>query len=248
VGVEGDRPSYKRVLLKISGEAFAGNENGVDVHTTRAMAQQIGDVQADGVSIAVVVGGGNIWRGKVHEEAGMDRATADYMGMLATVINALALQDALEKMGVASRVQTAVAMHQIAEPYIRRRAIRHLEKGRVVIFAAGTGNPYFTTDTTAALRAVEVGADAILKATKVDGIYSADPKKDPTATRFDRLDYMDVLQRGLEVMDSTAMALCMDNRIPIVVFDMGVAGNIRRVVWGEKIGTIVGKTKLEQQG
>jgi len=171
----------------------------------------------------------------------MDRATADYMGMLATVINALALQDSLERMGVASRVQTAIAMHQIAEPYIRRRAIRHLEKGRVVIFAAGTGNPYFTTDTTAALRAVEVGAQAILKATKVDGIYTADPKKDPTATRFDHLDYMDVLQRGLEVMDSTAMALCMDNRLPIIVFDMASAGNIRRVVWGENIGTFVGK-------
>ncbi len=175
------------------------------------MAEQIAEVSRAGVSIAIVVGGGNIWRGKVHEEAGMDRATADYMGMLATVINALALQDALERMGVASRVQTAIAMHQIAEPYIRRRAIRHLEKGRVVIFAAGTGNPYFTTDTTAALRAVEVNAEAILKATKVDGIYTADPKKDPLATRFERLDYMDVLQRGLEVMDSTAMALCMDN-------------------------------------
>ncbi len=234
-------PKYQRILLKISGEAFSGTETGVDVNTTRAMAEQIGEVAADGVSIAVVVGGGNIWRGKVHEEAGMDRATADYMGMLATVINALALQDSLERMGVASRVQTAIAMHQIAEPYIRRRAIRHLEKGRVVIFAAGTGNPYFTTDTTAALRAVEVGAQAILKATKVDGIYTADPKKDPTATRFVQLEYMDVLQRGLEVMDSTAMALCMDNRLPIIVFDMGGAGNIRRVVWGENIGTFVGK-------
>jgi len=237
-------PKYRRILLKISGEAFSGTETGVDVNTTRAMAEQIGEVAADGVSIAVVVGGGNIWRGKVHEEAGMDRATADYMGMLATVINALALQDSLERMGVASRVQTAIAMHQIAEPYIRRRAIRHLEKGRVVIFAAGTGNPYFTTDTTAALRAVEVGAQAILKATKVDGIYTADPKKDPTATRFDHLDYMDVLQRGLEVMDSTAMALCMDNRLPIIVFDMANAGNIRRVVWGENIGTFVGKDRV----
>ncbi len=234
-------PKYKRVLLKISGEAFAGNEAGVDVNTTQAMAQQIADVSRAGISIAVVVGGGNIWRGKPHEDAGMDRATADYMGMLATVINALALQDSLERMGVPSRVQTAIAMHQIAEPYIRRRAMRHLEKGRVVIFAAGTGNPYFTTDTTAALRAVEIGAEAILKATKVDGIYSADPKKDPTATRFERLEYMDVLQRGLEVMDSTAMALCMDNSLPIVVFDMAVPGNIRRVVEGEPIGTIVGK-------
>jgi uridylate kinase len=182
------------------------------------------------VSMAVVVGGGNIWRGKVHERAGVDRATADYMGMLATVINALALQDALERIEVPSRVQTAIAMHQIAEPYIRRRAIRHLEKGRVVIFAAGTGNPYFTTDTT----------DAILKATKVDGIYSADPKKYPDATRFERLEYMEVLQRGLEVMDTTAMALCMDNALPIVVFDMAGPDNIRRVIWGEQIGTYVG--------
>ncbi len=207
------------------------------------MAEQIGEVSRDGVSIAIVVGGGNIWRGKVHEEAGMERATADYMGMLATVINALALQDALERIGVASRVQTAIAMHQIAEPYIRRRAIRHLEKGRVVIFAAGTGNPYFTTDTTAALRAVEVNADAILKATKVDGIYSADPKKDPLATRFERIDYMDVLQLGLEVMDSTSMALCMDNALPVIVFDMAVPGNIRRVICGEPIGTYVGRQR-----
>ncbi len=241
--MNGDRPKYQRILLKISGEAFSGTESGVDVTTTREMAQQIADVHADGVSIAVVVGGGNIWRGKVHEEAGMDRATADYMGMLATVINALALQDALERLGVPSRVQTAIAMHQIAEPYIRRRAMRHLEKGRVVIFAAGTGNPYFTTDTTAALRAVEMNAQAILKATKVDGIYTADPLKDKTATRFERMDYMDVLQRGLEVMDSTAMALCMDNQLPIIVFDMGVPGNIRRVVWGDGIGTYVGKSE-----
>jgi uridylate kinase len=231
---------YKRVLLKISGEAFAVDDTGVDDAKTRAMAEEIAEVSRRGVSIAIVVGGGNIWRGKVHEEAGMDRATADYMGMLATVINALALQDALERIGVPSRVQTAIAMHQIAEPYIRRRAIRHLEKGRVVIFAAGTGNPYFTTDTTAALRAVEVGAEAILKATKVDGIYTADPKKDKTATRFDRLTYMDVLQRGLEVMDSTSLALCMDNKLPLIVFDMAVKGNIRRAVEGEAIGTHVG--------
>jgi uridylate kinase len=231
---------YSRVLLKISGEAFAENGIGVDVARTRAMAEEIADTSREGVSIAIVVGGGNIWRGKVHEDAGMDRATADYMGMLATVINALALQDALERMKVPSRVQTAIAMHQIAEPYIRRRAIRHLEKGRIVIFAAGTGNPYFTTDTTAALRAVEVGAQAILKATKVDGIYSADPKKDRNAIRLDRLDYMDVLQRGLEVMDSTAMALCMDNSLPIIVFDMSVRGNIRRVVHGDSIGSYVG--------
>ncbi len=235
----GDR-RYSRVLLKISGEAFAENGSGVDVARTRVMAEEIAEVARAGVSIAIVVGGGNIWRGKAHEDAGMDRATADYMGMLATVINALALQNALERLGAPSRVQTAIAMHQIAEPYIRRRAIRHLEKGRIVIFAAGTGNPYFTTDTTAALRAVEVGAQAILKATKVDGIYSADPKKHPTATRLDRLDYMGVLQRGLEVMDSTAMALCMDNNLPIIVFDMSVPGNIRRAVEGEAIGSFVG--------
>ncbi len=233
-------PAYDRVLLKLSGEAFASPETSVDPRLTAQMAEQIADVARDGISVAIVVGGGNIWRGKPHEAVGMDRATADYMGMLATVINALALQDALERIGVPSRVQTAIAMHQVAEPYIRRRAMRHLEKGRVVIFGAGTGNPYFTTDTTAALRAVEIGAKAIFKATKVDGIYSADPLKDPTATRFDRLDYLDVLQRGLEVMDSTALTLCMDNRIPIVVFDMNVPGNIRRAVWGEPIGTYLG--------
>ncbi len=235
------QPRFRRVLLKISGEAFAGKETGVDVATTDAMAKQIADVSRDGVSVAIVVGGGNIWRGKIHEEAGMDRATADYMGMLATVINALALQDSLERMGTPSRVQTAISMHQIAEPYIRRRAIRHLEKGRVVIFAGGTGNPYFTTDTTAALRAVEVNAEALLKATRVDGVYSADPKKDPTATRFDQLPYLEVLQRGLEVMDNTALTLCMDNNLPIIVFDMAVPGNIRRVILGESIGTVVGK-------
>ena len=239
--MESAAPKYRRVLIKISGEAFSGTETGVDVHTTEDMARQIAEVHRDRVSVAVVVGGGNIWRGKVHEEAGMDRSTADYMGMLATVINALALQDALERIGVPSRVQTAIAMHQVAEPYIRRRAIRHLEKGRIVIFAAGTGNPYFTTDTTAALRAVEVGAEAILKATKVDGIYTADPKKHPDATRFEQLAYLEVLQRGLEVMDNTALTLCMDNNLPIIVFDMAVPGNIRRVVWGESIGTLVGK-------
>jgi uridylate kinase len=225
--------------LKISGEAFAGTESPINAVTTAWMAEQIAEVAREGVSVAVVVGGGNIWRGKAHEAGGMDRATADYMGMLATVINALALQDALESIGIASRVQTAIQMQQIAEPYIRRRAIRHLEKGRVVIFGAGTGNPYFTTDTTAALRAVEIGAQAILKATKVDGIYSADPKKDVAATRFTKLAYLEVLQRGLEVMDNTALTLCMDNDVPIVVFDMNVPGNIRRVVFGEPIGTLV---------
>jgi len=239
-------PKYTRILLKISGEAFAGKDTGVDVETTALMAEEIAAIARDGISVAVVVGGGNIWRGKLHEEHGMDRATADYMGMLATVINALALQDALERMGVPSRVQTAIAMHEIAEPYIRRRAIRHLEKGRVVIFAAGTGNPYFTTDTTAALRAVEVNAQAVLKATKVDGIYSADPKKVPSATRFTRVTYREVLRLGLEVMDNTALTLCMDNDLPIIVFDMGRLGNIRRVVWGEPIGTIVAKEQEAQ--
>lgn len=205
------------------------------------MAQQIADVHRDGTEVAIVVGGGNIWRGQAHEAIGMERATADYMGMLATIINGLALQDALERIGIPCRVQTAIEMHQVAEPYIRRRAIRHLEKGRVVVFAAGTGNPYFTTDTTAALRALEVGAQAILKATKVDGVYSADPFKDSAATRFSTLDYLQVLQLGLEVMDNTALTLCMDNGLPIVVFNMRVPGNIRRVVWGEPIGTFVGR-------
>ncbi len=236
-------PKYQRVLVKLSGEAFASSDSQVDVETTTAMAKAIQEVHNDGISIAIVVGGGNIWRGKAHEAAGMERATADYMGMLATVINALALQDALERLGVPSRVQTAIEMHQIAEPYIRRRAIRHLEKGRVVIFAAGTGNPYFTTDTTSALRAVEIGAEAILKATKVDGVYSADPTKDASATRFTQVDYLEVLQRGLEVMDNTALTLCMDNGLPIIVFDMRGEGNIRRVVWGEQIGTFVGRTR-----
>ena len=214
------RPAFERIVLKLSGEAFAGPESAVDAGTIAGMAAQIAEVARDGVGVAVVVGGGNIWRGQAHEAAGMDRSTADYMGMLATVINALALQDALERIGAESRVQTAIQMQQIA--------------------GAGTGNPYFTTDTTAALRAVEIGAQAILKATKVDGIYSADPFKDPAATRFERLAYLEVLQRGLEVMDNTALTLCMDNGLPILVFDMNVPGNIRRVVWGERIGTYVG--------
>ena len=240
--------AYRRVLVKISGEAFAGSGGSVDVDTTTAMAREIAQAHADGAELCVVVGGGNIWRGKPHEAAGMERATADYMGMLATVINALALQDSLERIGVQSRVQTAIAMNAIAEPYIRRKAIRHLEKGRVVIFAAGTGNPYFTTDTTAALRAVEMGAEAILKATKVDGVYTADPLKDPSATRFARLDYLRVLELGLEVMDSTALTLCMDNALPIVVFDMNVPGNIRRAVMGEEIGTVVGRSTAATGG
>lgn len=240
------RPRYGRVLVKLSGEAFAGGDSSVDARTTAAMAEEIAGVAREGVSVAVVVGGGNIWRGKAHQAAGMERATADYMGMLATVINGLALQDALERIGVPSRVQTAIEMHQVAEPYIRRRAMRHLEKGRVVIFAAGTGNPYFTTDTTAALRAIEVSAEAILKATKVDAIYSADPKKVANAERFSELGYLQVLQMGLEVMDSTALTLCMDNALPIHVFDMAVSGNIRRVVMGETIGTIVHKRELAE--
>jgi uridylate kinase len=242
------KPAYERVLLKLSGEAFAGRGGSVDVDTTTAMAREIAQVHADGVTTAVVVGGGNIWRGKVHEAAGMDRATADYMGMLATVVNALALQDSLERIGVPSRVQTAIAMNAIAEPYIRRRAIRYLEEGKIVIFAAGTGNPFFTTDTAAALRGREVEANIVLKATKVDGVYSADPFKDPSATRFTQLDYLRVLELGLEVMDSTALTLCMDNGLPIIVFDMNVPGNIRRVVMGDPIGTTVSRSTARVHG
>jgi uridylate kinase len=240
----GSQPVYRRILLKLSGEAFAHKGSGsIDTETVYLIANQIKEVAQAGVQVACVVGGGNIWRGKAVAHANMDRATADYMGMLATVINALALQDALEDIGIPTRVQTAIAMSQVAEPYIRRRAIRHLEKGRVVIFAAGTGNPYFTTDTTAALRALEIGAEAILKATQVDGVYNADPKKDPSAVRFDRLEYLEVLQLGLEVLDNTALTLCMDNGLPIVVFELMRQGNIKRVIWGEAIGTFVGRAK-----
>jgi uridylate kinase len=240
-GGDGKQPAYKRVLLKLSGEAFAGAGTGepIDTETVYQIAEQIKEVSAAGVQVACVVGGGNIWRGTKH--AGMDRTTADYMGMLATVVNALALQDALENIGVTTRAQTAISMAQVAEPYIRRRAIRHLEKGRVVIFAAGTGNPYFTTDTTAALRALEIGAEAILKATQVDGVYDSDPKKNPKAVRFESLDYLEVIQRGLEVLDNTALTLCMDNGLPIVVFELMRRGNIKRVIWGESIGTYVGR-------
>lgn len=227
------------MLLKISGEAFTGDGNGVDVTTTDAMARQIAEVSRAGVSIAIVVGGGNIWRGKVHEEAGMDRATADYMGMLATVINALALQDALEQHGIDTRVQTAITMRQVAEPYIPRRAIRHLEKGRVVIFGAGLGAPFFSTDTAAAQRALEIKAQALLKGTKVDGVYDADPRTNPGATRFPRLDYGEYLSRGLKVMDATAVALCRDNKLPIVVFELMEPGNVVRAVRGEPIGTLL---------
>ena len=231
---------YKRVLLKLSGEALQGDGNYViDPKIVDNIAEQLKEVKAMGVELAIVIGGGNIFRGYDAEERGMDRAAADYMGMLATVINSMALQDALERKGVFTRVQSAIAMAQVAEPFIRRRAIRHLEKGRIVILAGGTGNPYFTTDTTAALRAVELGVEIILKATKVDGIYTADPHKVKSAKRFEKLTYMDVLKKRLKVMDSTAISLCMDNNLPIVVFDLMKQGNIRRVVQGQKIGTTV---------
>ena len=232
-------PRWSRVLLKISGEAFAGGEPlGIDPNVVGAIAKQIHDVNTD-VEIAVVVGGGNMFRGVALEKAGMDRPRADYMGMLATVINCLALQDALENRGTETRVQTAIQMGQIAEPYIPRKAIRHLEKGRVVIFGAGMGAPYFSTDTTAAQRALEIGAQAVLKATQVDGVYDADPRTTPDAVKFDSLDYAEVIARGLKVMDTTAISLCMDNRLPIVVFDLQGEGHIGRAVRGEKIGTVV---------
>ena len=235
-----NKPLFKRVLLKISGEALQGQGGyGIDPKACTRIAERIKEVRESGIEIAVVIGGGNIIRGEKFAKEGMDRSTADYMGMLATVINGMALQDALEKLGCFTRVLTAIQMEQIAEPYIRRRAIRHLEKGRIVIFAGGTGNPYFTTDTAAVLRAIEVGADVILKATKVDGIYSADPVIDKHAKKYDKLKYMEVIKRGLKVMDSTAISLCMDNHLPIVVFNLNVKGNIKRACFGEKVGTIV---------
>jgi len=231
---------YSRILLKLSGEALAGDQGyGLDPSTLVQIAEEIRDVAQLKVGIAIVIGGGNIFRGIAASAGGMDRATADYMGMLATVINALALQDALEKAGMMTRVQSAIEMRELCEPYIRRRAIRHLEKGRVVIFAGGTGNPFFTTDTAAALRAVEIGAEVILKATKVDGIYSADPALDPKAELLPRPSYIEVLNRGLKVMDTTAISLCMDNKIPIVVFNLTQRGNIKRIVMGESIGSRV---------
>jgi uridylate kinase len=234
------RPSFTRVLLKLSGESLAGDQGyGIDPKTINAIAKEIREVVDQGVQLALVIGGGNIFRGLAASSEGMDRASADYMGMLATVINSLAMQDALEKQGVSTRVQSAIAMQAVAEPYIRRRAMRHLEKGRVVIFGAGTGNPYFTTDTAASLRAMEINAQVILKGTKVDGVYSADPKKDPDAIKLPELTYIDVLKKGLQVMDATAISLCMDNKLPIIVFDLTVAGNIKKVISGEKIGTIV---------
>ena len=233
-------PIYRRVLLKLSGEALMGEQSfGVDPAVASRIARDIGGIQSLGVQTAIVIGGGNIFRGIAASAKGMERATADYMGMLATVINALALQDALEKAGVVTRVLSAIEMRAVAEPFIPRRAVRHLEKGRVVIFAAGTGNPYFTTDTAAALRAAEMRADVILKGTKVDGIYTADPMIDKTAKRYDSISYLEVLERQLKVMDSTAISLCMDNKLPIVVFNLRVAGNIRKVIMGEPVGTTV---------
>jgi uridylate kinase len=234
-------PKYRRVILKLSGEALAGELGyGIDPKMLNTIAAQIKDLYELNVQVAIVVGGGNIWRGLAGSAKGIDRATADYMGMLATVMNSLALQDSLEKVGVPTRVQTSIEMRQIAEPYIRRRAIRHLEKKRVVIFAAGTGNPYFSTDTTAALRAAEIEADVILMAkNKVNGVYSADPLTNPNAEKYDRLTYLDVINRGLGVMDSTASSLCMDNNIPLIVFSILEEDNIKRVVLGEKIGTII---------
>jgi len=234
------RPSFTRVLLKLSGESLAGDQGyGIDPKTINDIAREISEVVAQGVQLALVIGGGNIFRGLAASSKGMDRASADYMGMLATMINSLALQDALEKAGVATRVQSAIAMAEVAEPYIRRRAMRHLEKGRVVIFGAGTGNPYFTTDTAASLRAMEINAQVILKGTKVDGVYSADPKKDPDAVKLPEPTKHDVLKKGFQVMDATATSLCMDNKLPIIVFDLTVEGNIKKVISGEAIGTIV---------
>src|SRR5205814_9370709 len=233
-------PAYRRVLLKLSGEALMGEQQfGIDPVVTAQIAKDIYEIQQLGVQTGIVIGGGNLFRGLAASARGMDRATADYMGMLATVINALALQDALEQLGVLTRVVTAIEMRAVAEPFIRRRAIRHLEKKRVVIFAAGTGKPYFTTDTAAALRAMEIKAEVILKGTKVDGVYTADPMLDPTATKYPTISYLQVLERQLKVMDATAISLCMDNKLPIVVFDLREAGNVRRVVMGEAIGTTV---------
>ena len=237
------KPAYSRVLLKLSGEALMGEQSyGIDPKVATQIATDIGEIQQLGVQVGVVIGGGNIFRGLAASARGMDRATGDYMGMLATVINALALQDALEKIGVTTRVATAIDMRAVAEPFIRRRAVRHLEKGRVVVLAAGTGNPYFTTDTAAALRAMEMRAEVILKGTKVDGIYTADPMIDKTATRYERISYLQVIGQSLRVMDSTAITLCMENKLPIVVFNLRKPGNLRRVIMGESVGTTVSST------
>jgi uridylate kinase len=240
-------PAYSRVLLKLSGEALMGEQQfGIDPNVATQVAREIGEVQQLGVQIGVVIGG-NIFRGLAASARGMDRATADYMGMLATVINALALQDALEKIGVTTRVATAIEMRAVAEPFIRRRAVRHLEQGRVVLFAAGTGNPYFTTDTAAALRAMEMRAEVILKGTKVDGVYTADPVLDKTARKYDSISYLEVLEQQLKVMDATAISLCMDNKLPIVVFNLRQPGNVRRVIMGEPVGTVVGRERQAGQ-
>lgn len=234
------KPKYKRILLKLSGEALAGKQGtGISTATIQQIAHDVADAHRVGVEIGLVIGGGNIFRGVAASAEGMDRASSDYMGMLATVINSIALQDALEKQGVPTRVQTAIAMAEVAEPYIRRKAIRHLEKNRIVIFGAGTGNPYFTTDTAASLRAMEINAEVLMKATKVDGIYDKDPAKNTDAVRYDKISYIEVLNKGLQVMDSTAISLCMDNKLPILTFDLNKPGNILRAVLGENIGTLV---------
>lgn len=236
------QPAFHRILLKLSGEALMGTQGfGVDPEVAARIAREVDEVRSMGVEVAIVVGGGNFIRGVAASALGIDRVVADNMGMLATVINALALQDALEKLGSATRVVTAIEMRAIAEPFIRRRGIRHLEKGRVVVFAAGTGNPYFSTDTAAALRAMEIKAEVILKATKVDGVYDADPKKVPEAKMFDQIKYLDVLSQGLAVMDTTAISMCMDNNLPIIVFNLNVPGNLKRVVLGEKVGSLVAR-------
>lgn len=232
---------YKRILLKLSGEALGGQGgNGIDPAVAEQLSERVREVHEMGADVAIVIGAGNLWRGRVGIQRGMDRATADYMGMLATVMNALALMDAMERMGMVTRVQSAIEMNAVAEPYIRRRAIRHLEKGRVVIFGAGTGNPFFSTDTAAALRAMEIGADILIKATKVDGIYDSDPKKNPNAVRFSTLTYLETMNRRLDVMDSTAISLCMDNHLPIMVLDMWQPSSLRKAVLGETVGTLVG--------
>ena len=233
---------YKRVLLKLSGESLAEQDGGfgIDVGAIKSLAQEVLDGKNLGVQMAIVIGGGNIFRGATASKLGMERVTGDYMGMLSTIINALALQHALEDVGIQTRVQTAIELPQVAEPYIRRRAIRHLEKGRVVIFASGTGNPYFTTDTAASLRAMEIGADVIFKATKVDGVYSSDPMKDSSAIKFNQLSYLEILKKGLKVMDSTSVSLCMDNKLPMIIFNVRENNSIKRVLMGEKIGTLVG--------
>jgi uridylate kinase len=233
------KPVYKRIILKLSGEVLAGAEEVIDAALTEKIALEVAEIHQLGVQIAIVIGGGNIWRGITSANRGMDRSTADYMGMMATIINGMALQEALEKTGVHTRVQTALEVKNVAEPFIRRRAIRHLEKGRVVIFVAGTGNPFFSTDTAAALRASEMNAEILLKATKVDGVYDSDPRKNPKAKRYERISYSEALGNRLQVMDSTAFSLCMDNEVPIVVFDMFKPGNLRSVILGEKIGTLV---------